>query len=139
MKKEIQKNDNGNEIPSFDGVEFSGKNPKSRETLYRMMKMLNIPDFKWESIATKMLKEDQERVKTGNDLDSDDEDVEEPLTESELDELIKRGRSLHFDLVNKGQHQNVPELLDILGVLLEAGEISQADYMKATNKIKGYL
>ena len=58
---------------------------------------------------------------------------------SELEQLIKSFRTLHFDLVHKGHRQNVPELLDMLGVLLEADEISQADYMKTTSKIKGYL
>ena len=39
------------EIPEFDGAEFCGEKPKSRETLNRMMAMLNIPEHRWESIA----------------------------------------------------------------------------------------
>ena len=51
-----------NQIPTFDGAEFSGEKPKSRETLNRMMEMLKIPEHRWEKIATDMLKEDRERV-----------------------------------------------------------------------------
>ena len=39
------------EIPEFDGAEFCGEKPKSRETLNRMMAMLKIPEHRWESIA----------------------------------------------------------------------------------------
>ena len=52
------------EIPTFDSDEFSSKKPKSRETIYKMMEMLNIPDHRKETICTKILKEDQERLGT---------------------------------------------------------------------------
>ena len=40
------------DIPYFDGDEFDGKIPKSRETLNKMMKMLKIPKERWDRIAT---------------------------------------------------------------------------------------
>ena len=61
------------------------------------------------------------------------------MNESEIEELCKRFKSLQYDLIHKGHRENVSELLDMLNVLLEAGLISQADYMKTTNKIKDYL
>ena len=58
----MAKKNGGNEIPSFDGAEFSGEKAKSRETLNRMMKMLKIPEQRWGSIATDILKQDGEQV-----------------------------------------------------------------------------
>ena len=109
-----------------------------------MMEMLKVPDHRWGCIATEILIEDRERTRSSNlsnSIDSEDESGDEdgPLTESELEEFTKNFRILHFDLVHKGHCQNVPELLDMLNVLLEADEISQADYMKTTCKIKDYL
>ena len=59
--EEVEEKDDANEIPTFDGDEFSGKKPKSRETLNRMMEMLKIPEHRWEKIATDMLQEDRKR------------------------------------------------------------------------------
>jgi len=67
-----------------------------------------------------------------------DDDEDRPLTESELEELNKNFRSLHFDLINNGCRENIPELLQMLGVLLEANKLSQPDYEKATDVIKQY-
>ena len=134
--EEIAENDDdGNEIPTFDGDEFSGKKPKSHETLYKMIDMLKIPDRRRESITTEMLQE--ERARTVKDLDSEDESDDEdgPLTESELQELIDSFRTLYFNLVHKGHRQNVSELLDILKMLLEADEITRADYLCLSNTI----
>ena len=60
--EERAKKNGGNEIPSFDGAEFSGEKAKSRETLNRMMEMLKIPEQRWGSIATDILKQDGEQV-----------------------------------------------------------------------------
>ena len=46
-----------------------------------------------------------------------------PLAELELEELNRKFRSLHFDLVNNGCQENVPELLLMLDVLLEANKL----------------
>ena len=43
------------DIPEFDGAEFCGDKPLRRETLYKMMKMLKIPEHRWECIANKEL------------------------------------------------------------------------------------
>ena len=43
------------EIPEFDGAEFCGDMPLRRETLYKMMKMLKIPEHRWERIASEEL------------------------------------------------------------------------------------
>lgn len=50
------------EIPTFDGDEFSGKKSKSRDTLYRMMQMLKIPEHRWENIAADILTEDRNQT-----------------------------------------------------------------------------
>ena len=109
-----------------------------------MMKMLKIPEQKWEGIATDILKEDRERVRSkdlSNFIGSEDEsgDEDESLNESEIEELNKRFKSLHYGLIHKGLRENASELLDILDILVEADLISQADYKQATNKIKDYL
>ena len=129
------------EIPCFDGDEFSGKKPKSRDTLYRMMQMLNIPDHRWENIATDILDTDQKDFSMWIDEDEDGsgesrDEEDAPLNESEIEELCKRFKLLQYDLIYKGHRENVSELLDILNVLLEAGLISRADYIKKTNKVK---
>ena len=41
------------EIPTFDGAEFCGEKSVSRETLYKMMEMLNIPEERREEIPSK--------------------------------------------------------------------------------------
>ena len=41
-------NENDDEIPTFDGNEFTRKKPVSRETLYQIMKMLKIPIECWD-------------------------------------------------------------------------------------------
>ena len=39
------------DIPTFDGGEFYGKKTLSRGTIYKMVKMMNIPMKKWDLIA----------------------------------------------------------------------------------------
>ena len=43
-------------VPCFNGNEFIQGTPKSRETLYKMMKMLRIPERNWNNIANEMMK-----------------------------------------------------------------------------------
>ena len=40
------------EMPTFDGAEFGCDKPLRRETLHKMMKMLKIPEHRWERIST---------------------------------------------------------------------------------------
>ena len=47
--------DSDDNIPEFDGAEFCGDKPLRRETLYKMMKMLKIPEHRWERIASEEL------------------------------------------------------------------------------------
>ena len=89
-----------NRIPTIDGDEFSGKKPKSRETLYKMMKILKIPDHRWESIATDILKQERERIRSkdlSNFIDENEDESDESgdeeddtLNETEIEELCKR-------------------------------------------------
>ena len=58
LVKEIV-NEDDDDIPHFDGDEFSGKKTKSRETLYKMMKMVKIPEECWDRIATDVLEKEQ--------------------------------------------------------------------------------
>ena len=46
------------DIPYFDGDEFCDNKPKTRETLNKMMKLLRIPEHRWNRIATDILTED---------------------------------------------------------------------------------
>ena len=46
------KSSDDDEIPTFDGAEFCGDKRLRRETLYKMMKMLKIPQHRWERIST---------------------------------------------------------------------------------------
>ena len=135
------------EIPTFDGDEFSGKKSKSRDTLYRMAQMLKIPEHSRKSIVTDILKDDRnKRVDLSNSIDknkdesneSEDEEEDYPLTETEIEELRKRFKSLHYDLLRKGHRENIGELLDMLNVLFEGEHISQADYIKTINRIKNW-
>ena len=48
------------EIPTFHGAEFSGNKPLTRETLNKMMKMLKIPEHRWENIAKEFLENENE-------------------------------------------------------------------------------
>ena len=148
MKNYFEKESTPSQTPTFDGAEFSGTKPKSRETLHRMMEMLKIPDHRRERIATEILKEDRDRARTRTDLSNfiNEDEIDEsagegdvPLNESDLIELLKRYKTLQSDLIQKGRRQNVPELLNILNVLLESDVVNQADYVKMNNRIKGYL
>ena len=56
----------------------------------------------------------------------------------ELEDMKECFKSLHFHLVHKGHRQNIPELLNMLDILLEAGEITRTEYAKWTDEINGY-
>ena len=43
------------DIPEFDVAEFCGDKPLRRETLYKMMKMLKIPEHRWDHIVSEEL------------------------------------------------------------------------------------
>ena len=49
-----------------------------------------------------------------NECDIEDED--NPLNESKIEELCKRYKSLHYDLIHKGHRKNASELLGMLNV-----------------------
>ena len=114
-----------------------------------MMKMLKIPEHRRQSIATDIFNEDRKRIirpesnTNQNDLskfiNESDEDEEGPLTESELDEMIENFKKFYFELIHEGRRENIDELIDILCIWRESGQISQADYMKTANKIKNYV
>ena len=48
------------EIPTFDGAEFSGNKPLTRETIYKMMKMLKIPEHRRKNIVKERLENENE-------------------------------------------------------------------------------
>ena len=48
---------NSNDIPTFDGAEFCGDKPLTRQTLNKMMKMLRVPEHKWNQIVDEELLE----------------------------------------------------------------------------------
>ena len=48
------------EIPTFDGTEFCSNKPKSCEIIYKMMKMLKIPEHRWENIVKELLEDENE-------------------------------------------------------------------------------
>ena len=114
------------EIPTFDSDEFSGKKPKSRETIYKMMKTMKIPEHRWGKIAADIVKPHKEPVDLSKFIDENDE--EGSLTESEMEEFCEQFRTLYFSLIRGDRRENIDKLLDMLVVLLEAGEINRADY-----------
>ena len=74
------------EIPTFDGDEFIGKKPLTRETLIKMMDMLNVPEEEREAVIQSELKLNRELVKKRKQADlaamikmhtEDEEDQEE--------------------------------------------------------------
>ena len=48
---------NSNDIPTFDGSEFCGDKPLTRQTLNKMLKMLRVPENRWNKIADEELLE----------------------------------------------------------------------------------
>ena len=56
------------DIPTFDGDEFCGNKPLTRETLNKMMKMLKIPEYRWGRIAAAELLEAEKRRVDNNTL-----------------------------------------------------------------------
>ena len=52
------------EIPTFDGDEFCGNKPLARPTLNRIMKMMKMPEDRWDRIATAELLERGKRNDT---------------------------------------------------------------------------
>ena len=55
MKSDRVPNKHFASIPCFDGNEFIEGKPKSKETLYKMMKMLRVPENNWDRIANEMM------------------------------------------------------------------------------------
>ena len=93
VQKSVNKieNEDDDDIPYFDGDEFSGKIPTSRETLNKMMKMLKIPEECWDRIAT------AEEQDARNSLLRSEEEL--PLSEQSRSLFdIKITRSLEFKL-----------------------------------------
>ncbi len=56
-------------IPTFDGDEFSGKEPLTRETLIKIMNMLNIPEEEREPLIESELKLNRELAKKHQQAD----------------------------------------------------------------------
>ena len=55
--EDVDDDDDDDDIPTFDSTEFCSDKPLSRQTLERMMKMLKIPEHRWNRIAADILKE----------------------------------------------------------------------------------
>ena len=116
------------EIPTFDGAEFCGEKPVSRETLDKMMKMLNIPEERRERIAREEEKYQKEKFIT--------ESSGEPSNELELEETIEDFQQYYSDLIKNKNRENVPEMIDILNIWKGVGEISEHRYKEVLRKIK---
>ena len=84
------------DIPTFDGAEFSGDKPLSRETLFKIMEMLGIPEEKRERFA-----EGEENLRSEKNSGSH---------ETEKQEMFEIFQQLHADLTNNKQRENVPEI-----------------------------
>ena len=123
------------DIPTFDGSEFSGEKPTSRKTLFKIMEMLNIPEQRRERIA-KDIEEEEEENESGKKLKTPANEKFEPLREAELQEMLEDFQQLYSDLIKKRRRENVPELVDILNIWREVGEIDQDGYDKVSRKIK---
>ena len=72
--------------------------------------------------------------------DDQDDDEDRLLTESELEELWGRFKTLHQELIHERKRENITELNKILQIRLEEKMLNHIDYMKAINAInKDYL
>ena len=116
------------EIPTFDGAEFCGEKPLSRETLGKMMKMLDIPEERRERIAREEEKYQKEKFIT--------ESSSEASNELELEETIEDFQQYYSDLIKNKNRENVPEMIDILNIWKGVGEISEHRYKEVLRKIK---
>ena len=117
-----------NEIPTFDGAEFNGEQPVPRETLLKMMEMVDIPEDRREHIA----REEEKKFHDDHEIDVSSE-VLEPL---ELEEMKKDFQQLYAALKKSKIRENVPKLIDILNVWREAGEVNAEIYRLTLQKIK---
>ena len=158
-------NEDDDDIPYFDGDEFSGKITKSRETLNRMMKMLKIPEERWERIATGVLEEERAE-RDASSLTSEEElpfpekardlsDIEmtppvefsssgdvtsrfedgDPFEDLDVKNLWNRFKVLHHQLLRDKKRENTNKLISILDTLLRRDLIDLAGYKKAFDKV----
>ena len=116
------------EIPTFDGAEFSGEKPVSRETLYKMMEMLNVPEERREEIAREEEKYYEKKMT--------DKSSSEALSKLELEETMEDFQQYYSELIKERKRDNVPAMIDILNIWKEAGEINEQVYKEVLRKIK---
>ena len=116
------------DVPTFVGAEFCGEKPLSRVTLNKMMEMLNIPKERRERIARE--EEKYQKEKFINESSS------EPSNELELEETIEDFQQYYSDLIKNKNRENVPEMIDILNIWKDVGEISEHQYKEVLRKIK---
>ena len=88
-------------IPTFDGDEFIGKKPLTRETLIKMMDMLNVPEEEREAVIQSELKRNCDLVKKRKQADlmemikmHTEEEDEEDQEESPKQDDVSQNRSI---------------------------------------------
>ena len=57
MEKVLWNSNDDENNPTFDGAEFCGDKPLTRQTLNKMLKMLRVPEHRWNKIVDKELLE----------------------------------------------------------------------------------
>ena len=124
-----------------------------------MMKMLKIPEERWERIATGVLKEEQaerhtslltpdeklllpKKVKnneTTPPVEFSDEmlrfDDDDPFEDFDSGDLCNRFKVLHHQLLKDRKRENTKKLIDILDTLLKRDLINISGYKKAFDKV----
>ena len=90
--------------------------------------MLDISGERRERIAREEEKYQKEKFIT--------ESSSEPSNELELEETIEDFQQYYSDLIKNKNRENVPEMIDILNIWKDVGEISEHQYKEVLRKIK---
>ena len=148
------------DIPSFDGTEFSGEKPKSEETLIKIMEMLKIPQEKRASIRKEEKTLDELKVPSKEPpakkmkiiplLSKPDQQIPEQSTNKlretsppiekaphlnvEEKKCLNRFSQLFRETKQTGK-DNGEQLCILLDGLRDSGIIDEADYDKAYDAI----
>ncbi len=133
-------NKSSTNIPEFDGAEFSRDKPLSSETMIKIMDMLNVPEEKREQIIRDHSRSsaDENSSVSENDKECEvsSEIGDDTLTDAEVQETVEDFQKLFSDLMENKNRENIEELINIVNIWGEAGEINAEECQKLCTGIK---